>query len=308
MARPALTILNICVSVGLTAWALSGFDPADLLRVATTAHWSLLLVALSLHGTGLVLSALRWTVLLEIQKLQYSFRAAVLLYWIGCFFNAVLPTGVGGDVVRSYLAGKQNGRIMDTALSVILERAAGLTALAILFGVGIVWLRFFSGLESLWAYAGFGTAGLLCTVSVPQHRLVFRRLLARLNIHRKLPRVRAILLKHRSEKLKLLWILVLSFLLQVNVVLYYYIIAEALGIHLSFFHFCLLIPPIIVLTMLPVSIGGLGVRETSFLFFFAPLGITGPHILSLSLWSYVLSLIANLSGGLVYWFYRPLRG
>jgi hypothetical protein len=97
----------------------------------------------------------------------------------------------------------------------------------------------------------------------------------------------------------------LSFLLQINVIVYYYVIAAALGIQLSVFYFCLFIPPILILTMLPVSVGGVGVREAAFLFFLIPLGITPAEIVSLSLWSYILALLANLSGGLVYCFYQP---
>lgn len=306
MARTALTVVNIAVSIGLIAWVLSGLSLSELVIAATTANAGLLVLALSLHGTGLLLSAMRWATLLNIQKIDFSFKATVLLYWVGCFFNAFLPTSVGGDVVRSYLASKHNGKIMDTAISVIAERVAGVAALMILFSIGVIWLHFFGAEQSFWKLAGLSSAGFIGAGCVSSGRkALWETALARTELREKLRRIGAVLLTYKSHKRKLWRILILSLLLQINVIVYYYIIAAALGIQLSFFYFCLFIPPILILTMLPVSVGGVGVREAAFLFFFVPLGITPAEIVSLSLWSYILALLFNLSGGLVYCFYQP---
>jgi hypothetical protein len=57
---------------------------------------------------------------------------------------------------------------------------------------------------------------------------------------------------------------------------------------------------------LPLSFGGVGIREAAFLFFFLPLGNASPaEILSLSMSSYLLALMAGLLGGLIYCFKRP---
>ena len=306
MLRTARTVLAITISISLMVWVLSGSRLSEFLVVAATADPRLLLLALSLHGIGLLLSAMRWATLLKIQKIHFSFRATVLLYWIGCFFNSFLPTSVGGDVVRSYLASKHNGKIMDTAISVVAERVAGVAALMILFSMGVIWLQFFSAEESLWKFAGLSSAGCIgvgCVASAGKS--LWKAALARANLREKFSRIGAVLVTYQSHKRKLWRILILSLLLQINVIVYYHIIAAALGIQLSFFYFCLFIPPILILTMLPVSVGGVGVREAAFLFFFVPLGIAPAEIISLSLWSYVLALLANLSGGLVYCFYQP---
>jgi hypothetical protein len=306
MPRTALTVANIAVSIGLIAWVFSGISLSKLLVVAATADTGLLLLALSLHGTGLLLSAMRWATLLNIQKIDFSFKATVLLYWIGCFFNAFLPTSVGGDVVRSYLASKQNGKIIDTAISVIFERLAGVAALLIIFGVGAIWLHLSTGEGPLWKIACLSSATFIGAGSIASARkALLESTLARPEWRDRVQRIADVILKYKSHKRKLWWILIISLLLQINVIVYYSVIAAALDIRLSFFYFCLLIPPILILTMLPVSFGGVGLRETAFLFFFAPLGITSAEILSLSLWSYVLALLANLSGGVVYCFYQP---
>jgi uncharacterized membrane protein YbhN (UPF0104 family) len=300
------TLLAITISIGLMIWVLSGNRLSEFLLVAATADPRLLLLALSLHGIGLLLSAMRWATLLKIQEIHFSFRVTVLLYWIGCFFNSFLPTSVGGDVVRSYLASKHNGKIMDTAISVIAERVAGVAALMLLFSLGVIWAQFFSAGEPLWKFAGLSSAGFIGMGCLSNRRkTVGKTVSAGMALRKKFRRIGAVLSAYRSHRRKLCRILILSLLLQVNVIVYYYLIAAALDIRLSFFYFCLFIPPILILTMLPVSFGGVGVRETAFLFFFARLGVTPAEIISLSLWSYVLALLANLSGGVAYCFYRP---
>ena len=306
MSRAAVTLVNGAVSIGLIGWVLSGLSVSELVASAAKAHAGFLLLALSLHGTGLLLSAMRWLTLLNIQKLESSFKAAVLLYWIGCFFNAVLPTGVGGDIVRSYLASKQNGKVMDTAVSVIFERMAGVAALIIIFGIGVVWLHFFSPEGSTWKIAGLGSAGFIgfgCVSSA--RKALWQDAFVTRTWREKFHRIGGVLRTYQSHKRKLWRILILSLLLQTNVIVYYYMIAAALDFELSFFYFCIFIPPVVILTMLPVSVGGIGVREAAFLFFFVPLGMAPAEVVALSLWSYFLALIASLGGGLVYCFYRP---
>jgi uncharacterized membrane protein YbhN (UPF0104 family) len=236
MSRAAVTFVNGAVSIALIGWVLSGLTLSELLASATKAHAGLLALALSLHGTGLLLSATRWLTFLNIQKLETSFKAAILLYWIGCFFNAVLPTGLGGDVVRSYLAFKQNGKAVDTAVSVIFERVAGVAALIIIFGVTVVWLHFFSAGSSMWKIAGLGSAGMIGAgwVSIAG-KARWKTALARFAGREKFHRIGSVLRTYKSHKRQLWRILILSLLLQINVIVYYYIIAAALDLQLSFF-------------------------------------------------------------------------
>jgi uncharacterized membrane protein YbhN (UPF0104 family) len=305
MRLSAVTLGKMVVSVAVVTWVLSRINLAELLTVMGKAHIGLLVLAFSLHGVGLLLSAKRWEILLSIEKIDLSFKAIVLTYWIGSFFNSFLPGSVGGDVVRSYLVSRDHGKLMQTVITVIFERVAGVVALLAIFGIGVIWL-YMSPDVALGGVLPAGGAlfyGGHMIVSARRTEWTPGNPKARWGV--KFDNLCKSIFSYGAHKRELCSIFFLSILLQINVIIYYSVVAAALDIHLAFVYFCLLIPPVLIVTMLPISFGGLGVREAAFLFFFSALGTTSAEILSLSLWSYMLALLANLSGGLVYSFHRP---
>jgi len=92
----------------------------------------------------------------------------------------------------------------------------------------------------------------------------------------------------------------LSLLLQGNVVLQYFVFAEALHFSISFLSFLLIIPLAIFVMLLPVSINGIGIRESVFVLFLSPWGIDKPEALALAWLAYGSYVIHGLLGGLVY--------
>ncbi|MFA5891455.1 MAG: lysylphosphatidylglycerol synthase transmembrane domain-containing protein [Actinomycetota bacterium] len=81
---------------------------------------------------GLVVSALRWRSYLEVLELRLSVAALVRLCFVGTFFNAFLPTGVGGDAYKAVRVAKARGRGPEAFASVFLDRFAGVVALALI--------------------------------------------------------------------------------------------------------------------------------------------------------------------------------
>jgi len=306
MQRIVIISVKIAVSLGLIGLILTRIDLSELLSSLGDVRTGLLALAFSLHSIGLLLSAARWHILLGIQRIDFSFRDTLLIYWIGSFFNAFLPTSMGGDVVKGYIASKRDGRMIEVYSTIILERGAGVLVLIAIAGLGFIWLHGISFGTSLLTLALLVTGILLLGgMWIRKGRWgLSESKIGEGGANGWIWRAWRSILRYGQYKRKLCWILLLSLLLQINVVLYYFLIASALEIELSFFYFCLYIPPILILTMLPVSIGGIGVRETAFLLFFGSLGLTLTKVISLSLWSYFLALLANLGGGVIYSFYR----
>jgi len=77
-------------------------------------------------------SCLKWRVLLGISGHRLPFATMMRLYFIGYFFSALLPSAIGGDVIRSWYCGKRIGNQQDAAVSVFLERFTGLLLLLVL--------------------------------------------------------------------------------------------------------------------------------------------------------------------------------
>lgn len=102
-------------------------------------HWPSLLTALGLCGGAIVLTFLRWFVLVSALGFSFSIRDAMRLGFIGYLFNFVAPGAVGGDLVKAgLLAKEQPGRRTTAVATVLLDRILGMLAL-FLIGACAAW-------------------------------------------------------------------------------------------------------------------------------------------------------------------------
>ena len=87
--------------------------------------------------TALILGAFRWRPYLQAVGFEIAAATAVRLSLIGSFFNAFLPTGVGGDAYKALRLPRDQGTVTSALASVLLDRAAGLVGMALLAIVGV---------------------------------------------------------------------------------------------------------------------------------------------------------------------------
>ena len=89
-------------------------------------------------------------------------------------------------------------------------------------------------------------------------------------------------------------------LIQFSRIFYIFFMSLALGINIPFIHFCVFLPIIMLLLMLPISVGGIGVQEAAFIYFFVPLGMGKEEAVSLSLLCYTAVILWLLVGWVIY--------
>ena len=119
--------------IGGIAWLLRDKEPwAPFRRVQPM--W--LAASVGLSFVMVATSCLKWRLLLGLQGHRPPFRELMRLYFVGYFFSNLLPSNIGGDMVRSYYAGKRIGSQADAAVSVFLERFTGLMLLLLLAVLG----------------------------------------------------------------------------------------------------------------------------------------------------------------------------
>jgi uncharacterized membrane protein YbhN (UPF0104 family) len=104
----------------------------------------------------------------------------------------------------------------------------------------------------------------------------------------------------KDYKIVLLKVLIYSFLLQFVVILNYYLAALAVGIDLGIMAFLFMVPVISVITMIPVSVGGIGLRENAIVLIMASLGVMEERAAVCSLLILVMLLIVGTLGGIIY--------
>ena len=277
--------LRLAVSVALVAWILRRTPFHEVGAAFRSADLRFVLLALGLQLFDTFASVRRWRLLIRAQGGEAPFPGLVRAYFIGIFFNNLLPSTIGGDTVR-VVHTSRSGVGRAKALAVIfVDRFLGLLAL-MLFAVlgGLASGRLTARLPSLlaWVMGGAAVLGLAAgllflTTAGPARHLNFQGkwdVLAR----------------------AFGW----SLLLQTSVVLGGWCLAHALHAPIPLPYFFLIVPLALIVMMLPVSINAIGVRENVWAFFFAAFGVPAALGVAVAWLSYGLVLLQALIGGAIY--------
>lgn len=302
MKKRGMNVLRVLVSAGALAFLFWKIGLGKTLAVLGQADLCYLLAAFLLFVISLVIRTCRWFVLLRGLALGVPFGRLVHLYFVGAFFNAFLPTGFGGDVVRALeLSGDTN--TSAAVGTVLLDRMSGLL---VLFAMGLIALPFtFTRLEPWLAglLVGIAGGGLLAGALVLEGRFL-RRVTGRL------PSVFSL----RGEgflaqvyaavtgcgRRAVLEALGVSLVFNAVNVLINWLCGLAVGIPQGPGFYFIVTPLISVTLLVPVSISGLGVRDWVAVALFGSVGVDANTAAAMSLSIYLVSAAAGLVGGMLY--------
>jgi len=311
--RVLLTGLKVLVSAGLIYYLLRQTDLTQIWLSMRSAHIPLLLLAFSLHTVGYFASSYRWKILLRAQNMDLPVMYLVESYAVAMFFNNVLPSTVGGDAVRAYDLWRKGYGKLQAVTSVVVERFLGLFTLMIFAALAI----FFTpevqtripGLQ-LWIGGGF-FAMLLATAAIFMSPGTAKRIgrlfdLPALKIVKTRINKFGNAFKEFQGKTQALAIsMVLSVVLQVNVVVHYWLLSEALGLEIPLTKYFLIIPLATFVTMVPVSINAIGLRENVYVFFLTAWGASVAACVAFAWIAYGMVLFLGIFGGVIYALRKP---
>lgn len=301
MKKQLFNVLKIVVSAGLMTYLLVfQVNLEQLWQVVRQARWVYLLAAMVLMIAGTALRAVRWQVLLQALDIEVPLRRLVHLYFVGTFFNIFLPTGLGGDAVKMAELARSTGRVPEAIGTTLVDRATGLW---VLFVLALLALPFSHTLlpDGWLPMIALGTVGgvlggwvVMGTPLIPwlggKVRLPGQEKLER--FYRSVSQ-----LGYRALGKACLVSLIFDLLLIVFNVL----IAHGIGVDQPAGIFLLFTPLISFSLALPISVGGLGVREQTYVLLFGSLGVSDAAATAMSLANYALtSLAVGLIGGALY--------
>ncbi|MEA3345648.1 MAG: lysylphosphatidylglycerol synthase transmembrane domain-containing protein [Chloroflexota bacterium] len=301
MKNRLLNLLKIGLSLGLLVLLFTHIGIGKAVQAIRGMDLRAFAATFLLFMLGILVRAYRWQGLLEAVQLRSPLRRLVVLYLVGSFFNTFMPTGVGGDVIRVYELARDSKRTPESVGTVFVDRLSGLL---VLFGLALVALPFSSRLittELRLAILAIAGGGILAAW------LLFQRSWAEW-VLRKFPlgdRLRGKVMElYRAVHIcgtgaigRALGVSLLFNLLLIAIVV---LLALGLDIQVSLWYFPLFVPLISFSLVLPISISGLGVRETAFVLLFGQAGVEQPKALALSLAFYGLTIATGLVGGALY--------
>jgi uncharacterized membrane protein YbhN (UPF0104 family) len=229
--------------------------------------WRFWLAALALHVATQVVSTWRWRMFARELGLGGTFREYLSYYFVGMFFNLVLPTSVGGDVVRAwYLAhrpGPKTGQRMPAFVSVLADRVSGVVVLAFVACVATALCPIALPPVITYTVIGVGVAAAAGVIGLPiLNWLLHQPRFATKRLHH-LQRLTAGGVAYYRNRRLIAGTTAISVVVQVNSVIVMALIGLGLGLPVPPLYYGILMPLMTLLTLLPVSVNGVGLREMS---------------------------------------------
>jgi len=298
--------LKAAISCALLALLIWKANLGDIVTVIATADKRLYLAAFALFLFQQVVVTYCWQLLLVAQKNAVPFWQTLKVHCIGSFFGTFLPSSISMDVVRAYHLSRHLRRGVDAASSMFVTRVAGFGInflLALIVAIPVS--RANNDFQILWAVA-ISTLAFFAAIWVILHRWslqLFSAALQRFKLAKiadKLLHVRESILEVAVAKSAMIKMLALTLFFQMLGIIIIFIVGRAVGIGLEFQYYCIYIPLITAIAVLPVSILGIGIREGAFVFFFTQAGVPKAAALSLSLLLFSQSLLMAAMGGIWY--------
>lgn len=315
--RLRLILLRVLISLVLLCLLLRMAGISDVIGVlgASFHHGYLLIVALLLPAVGTLVRALRWQGLLAAQ----GKRPSLLSLWEGTLvatcYNQLLPSTIGGDVARSWWVSKSHvqgsmgfswARLHVLDLTVVgVDRLCGLVSIwAVALLAALVSPSVVKEVPAIWAILAVVALGIATATIFPY---LSSRVAGRWLFAWKWPRVlrdhAAVIFgaldAYRKHKSCLVRAFLLSMGLQFLIVLQYWALATALGVDISIWTMTVVIPVVMLISMIPVTINGIGLRESSLVMLGAPFGLNASSAVALACAFVAITFVYALLGALV---------
>lgn len=298
-----LTAARLLASFGMLAYLLSRFTSFNLSALlpawhASTLAW--LLSGLALTGFAIVLAAARWQRVADVLQLRSRLSTFVSHYLAGMFVGNVLPSTIGGDVLRVTRLSATTGDSPGSFASVVLERVSGWVVLPLLTLVGLAIHPSLLHLGTATRVALFLSLGALGLLVVLVAAGVSPQLGGRLAHNegwlRFIGAVHLGMERFRHQPSAVFTVLGVSLAYQLTLVVAAWMAGHALGINVGITVLLAFMPAVAMAQVLPISISGLGLREGALVLFLHPLGVSSGHAIALGLLVYGFSLAVSLLG------------
>jgi glycosyltransferase 2 family protein len=298
-ARAGATVLLL----GIVGLQLDWSQIGDRLRSGEPIDFLFAVVVLVV---ALCVAAWRWHALLAGAGMPMRRARLARIYAVSTFSSTFLPTSMGGDVARTLLVTRRGPLLPRVAMTVVVDRLGGFVGL-----IGLAWIAFLAdpiavpdgsriflaSATLVCGVAGVGTVMLALWGPRALRQAVPARLLTPVRD------ARALLVGYaRDPALMTLWT-VLSFVNQALIALQLMLLARAIDVELAYTTAAVALALVTILTLIPISIGGFGVREGSYVVLLGGASIAAADATLISVLSVAALFVASLPGA-----YLIIRG
>jgi uncharacterized protein (TIRG00374 family) len=315
MKKIFATLLQIAVTIGVLYWVFHDPHKRAQMRVALrAANYGWIVIAMLAYFLVEFTAAVRWQILLKVQRIHLSVPRVTALFLIGMFYNQFLPGGTGGDLMKSYLLLKETpGKATGALLAVVFDRMVGLVALITITGTLVClryrWLTQFAQTRNLvWVLlAVLGSAVLMLLTSFVVSGLnLAHKLPARFPAREKLIELSAAYHLYAHHWRATLVAFAVSIVAHLATFATFLFVAYGFRAKVAALDFFAIMPIERTISSLPISFAGVGLREKIFQVMLHGLcGVPEAVAVLIGSMSFLVMLACSAPGGIVYFFYRP---
>lgn len=292
---------KVAVSGLLIWWLLDRVDVGPVLESVGQMSPGFIVLALAVSFLGTLALTLRWIVVSRVLEMPLTIHRATWLTFVGLFFGQTLPSTIGGDVVRIWFLRRDGIPTDQAAITVILDRFCALASSLILVGLTLPILFSLVGDPAArWSMPVLVVLGL---AGIGFLLLLGGRLgdfAGRWRIMRPFVAFGTAGLRFVSSGSPAAAALALALVINFSTILTIWLIGVAISAELSLIHCLVMVPPVIFISMVPISIAGWGVREGAMVAAFGFVGVPAADALVVSLTFGVLLAITGAPGGIMW--------
>jgi uncharacterized membrane protein YbhN (UPF0104 family) len=283
------------LGVAVVAVLLWRYDARPIFRILSRERPAYFAAAIVIYLAGQSMCAYRWQLLAAILKVRGRYSEFLAYTFVGMFTNLFVPGLLAGDAARSVYLGRRYSMMGEAIASVVADRGVGL--------LGLFWLAAFAAI--FLNFAPLPPSIITPTVAVGAITLagfLAAPLVARM-IHlmpRPLRRAAGIITPYLHQPGALIPAIVLSILLQITLAAGQYLLAVGLGITVPLSLFILCVPIANVFASLPLTLNGLGIRESAYLVLFGMARMRKEDAIALGLLWFAVTMVGGMTGAIAF--------
>lgn len=292
-----LIILKLGVSMATLAIVVRTVNLHSLYSIASIIDYRIVVTALLIFWATQLVSSLRCVYIANELGKKLPFSASTRAHFVGLWFNQILPTSLGGDILKIAIL-RQSIGFGNALATTILDRFSGLFILMLVI---LVTLPLYANIlpeeqnNLIYFLASISTLFILTTIVLGWMANKIKISLSNeSNIVKLIGHAANIWLFRRAKPLwRQLWT---SSIIHFNGIIAYALLGKALGLNIDLLTFLLIVPLIFLIALLPISFAGWGIREVGAIWLFGLVGISKENALILSVSYGLLLIIAGLPG------------
>ena len=297
------TAFRAALTVIVLLYLLLTIDVREAARAVARLPLLSIMAILGLLAADRIIIIWRWVILVRATGQQVSLKSAAWIHMVSSFVGTMTPGGIGGDAARAYTLTQRTSQGSDAVASIAMDRVLGLFSLVLVGLVGVlVWGRQTgtpaAGLALLAALGGLGCVALLWVDWFVRLLMPIRLRVTRVGI--KVVRLAEAISQYRNQQGALAAVLALSIVVQILRIAQAFVLGTGIGIVTPFTYYLVFMPIGLITLLLPISLGGFGLPQLSFVLLLEAQGVPRPDAFALSTLIIVSGLVANLPGALLY--------